>query len=80
MDTWDAFVAPAETLAAEKAAKEGLEDTTNSEIAELLTRWHYQEVVIPSITEPEVEFDPMDESQVDLTGLPHIPDPTEAAA
>ena len=49
-------------------------------MAELLTRWHYQEVVIPSITEPEVEFDPMDESQVDLTGLPHIPDPTEAAA
>ena len=77
VDTWDAFVAPAENLAAEKAAKEGLEDTTNSEIAELLTRWHYQEVVIPSITEPEVEFDPMDETQVDLTGLPHIPDPTE---
>ena len=77
VDAWDDFVAPAETQAAEKAAKEGLEDTTNAEIAELLTRWHYQEVVIPSITEPEVEFDPMDESQVDLTGLPHIPDPTE---
>ena len=75
--TWDAFVAPAEKLAEEKAAKEGLKDTTNGEIAELITRWHYQEVVVPSITEPEVEFDPMDETQVDLTGLPNIPDPTE---
>ena len=47
-------------------------------IAELLTRWHYQQVVIPSITEPEVEFDPYDESQVDLPGLPHVTEPTEA--
>ena len=71
---------PAEKLAAEKAQKEGLKDTTNAEVADLLTRWHYQQVVLPSITEPEVEFDPYDESQVDLTGLPHIPEPTEAAA
>ena len=78
--TWDAFVEPAEKLAAEKAQKEGLKDTTNAEVADLLTRWHYQQVVLPSITEPEVEFDPYDESQVDLTGLPHIPEPTEAAA
>lgn len=78
--TWDEFVAPAEALTAEKAAKEGLKDTTNSEIAELLTRWHYQEVVLPSITEPEIEFDPMDETQVDLTGLPHVPQSAEAAA
>ena len=88
--TWDAFVEPAEKLAAEKAQKEGLKDTTNAQIADLLTRWHYQQVsrsaitrwhyqqvVIPSITEPEVEFDPYDESQVDLTGLPHVT--TEAA-
>ena len=53
---WDAFVEPAEILAAEKAEKEGLKDTTDSEIADLLTRWHYQEVVIPSITEPEVTW------------------------
>lgn len=77
---WDEFVAPAETLAAEKAEKEGLKDTVNAEIAQLLTRWHYQEIVIPSITEPEVEFDPMDETQVDMTGLPHVTAPTEAAA
>ena len=71
VETWNEFVAPAEALAAEKAQKEGLVDTTNTEIAELLVRWQYQEIVIPSITEPEKEFDPMDETQVDLTGLPH---------
>ena len=84
MATWDEFVAPAEALAAEKAEKEGLKDTVNAEIADLLTKWHYQEVTLPSITEPEKEFDPMDESQVDLTGLPHVKkaveEATEAAA
>ena len=77
VNAWDEFVAPAEALAAEKAEKEDLKDETDREIADLLIRWHYQEVVIPSITEPEVQFDPMDESQVDLTGLPHGPAPTE---
>ena len=48
-----------------------------AEIVDLLIRWHYETVVLPSITEPEVEFDPYDESQVDLTGLPHVT--TEAA-
>ena len=82
--TWDEFVAPAEALAAEKAEKEGLKDTVDAEIADLLTKWHYQEVTLPSITEPEKEFEPMDESQVDLTGLPHVKkaveEATEAAA
>ena len=74
---WDAFVAPAEKLMAERAAKEGVKDTTNQEIADLLTKWHYQEVTLPSITEPEVEFDPMDETQVDLSGLPNVKQTTE---
>ncbi len=78
--TWDEFVAPAQKLAAEKAEKEGLKDTVDAEIADLLTKWHYQEVTLPSITEPEVVFDPMDESQVDLTGLPHVKQTTEEAA
>ena len=77
VDVWSAFVAPAEELAAQKAEKEGLKDETDLEIADLLTRWHYQTVVIPSITEPEVDFDPMDETQVDLTGLPNGPEPTQ---
>ena len=76
---WDEFVAPAEALQAELASKEGLKDNTGREIAELLTRWHYQEVILPSITEPEIEFDPYDETQVDLTGLPNYVAPTEPA-
>ena len=78
--TWNEFVLPAENLAAEKAEEEGVKNTTNREIAELLTRWHYQEVVVPSITEPEVYFDPMDESQVDLTDLLPVPKTAEDAA
>ena len=77
VDEWDEFVAPAQKLAAEEASKDGRKYLTDQEIAELLVRWHYQAVVLPSITEPEVEFDPMDETQVDLTGLPHGPAPTE---
>ena len=79
VETWNEFVLPAETLAAEKAEEEGLKDNTTREIAQLLTRWHYQEVVVPSITEPEVYFDPMDESQVDLTDLVPAPQTAEAA-
>ena len=79
VDAWDAFVAPAEARAAAEAEKEGIKDTTDREIADLIVRWHYQEVVLPSITEPEVQFDPMDETQVDLTGLPHAPVPTQPA-
>jgi hypothetical protein len=47
----------------------------DEDVAKLLVSWHYQQIVLPSITEPEVDFDPMDESQVDLSGLPNIPDP-----
>ena len=77
VETWDAFVAPAEVLAAKAAAKEGVKDTTDREIADLLIRWHYRQIVLPSITEPEVQFDPMDETQVDMTGLPHVQVTTE---
>lgn len=56
------------------------QDQIDQEIAQLLVCWHYQEIVLPSIVEPEVVFDPYDESMVDLTGLPHGPAPTEAAA
>ena len=72
---WEAFVAQGIT---EKNAQEM--EQVDEDVARLLVSWHYQEIIIPSITEPEVDFDPMDESLVDLTGLPHIPDPTEAAA
>ena len=79
MDSWEVFVAPAIKLAEEKAAKEDKKpEDVDGQIAGLLTDWHYQTVVLPSLVEPEGEFDPMDESQVDLTGLPHAPQPTEA--
>ena len=38
-------------------------------VSDLLVSWHYQEVVLPTITEEEVAFDPKDETQVDLSGL-----------
>ena len=31
--------------------------------------WHIQEVVLPAITVVENQFDPYDETQVDLTGI-----------
>ena len=45
--------------------KDGV-DSTNS-VSDLLVSWHYQEIVLPTITDEEVAFDPKDESQVDLT-------------
>ena len=80
VETWNEFVKPAEVLAALNAEKDGVKNTTDREIAELLTRWHYQEVVVPSIAEPEVYFDPMDETQVDLTDLLPVSKPVEEAA
>ncbi len=41
---------------------------------DLLVSWHIQEVVIPAQVVEEIPFDPMDETQVDLTV---IPTPTE---
>jgi len=46
-------------------------------VADLLTAWHIQEYVLPYMIEEEALFDPMDETQVDLSGLPHIPKETE---
>jgi hypothetical protein len=45
-------------------------------VTDLLVSWHIQEVVIPSQVVEVIPFDPMDESQVDLTV---IPTPTEEA-
>ena len=38
-------------------------------VADLLVSWHIQEYVLPLLKEEEVKFDPLDETQVDLTGL-----------
>lgn len=38
----------------------------------LLTSWHIQEVVLPTLIEEEDPFDPMDKSQVDLSDHPDV--------
>lgn len=51
------------------------EDTTGakrSHVVDLLVSWHIQEYVLPTMEEEKVIFDPLDENQVDLTGLPHV--------
>ena len=52
-------------------------DSYNS-VSDLLVSWHYQEVVLPTITEEEIKFDPKDETQVDLTTT-QVPPETEEA-
>ena len=52
-------------------------DSYNS-VSDLLVSWHYQEIVLPTITEEEVAFDPKDETQVDLT-INQVPPEKEAA-
>lgn len=47
----------------------GAVTTVDAEVCDLLVAWHIQEVVLPSITVVETPFDPLDESQVDLTGI-----------
>lgn len=61
------------------AAQDGLEPPEQSEgdsqqpvrssVADLLVSWYIQEYVLPTQVEEEVLFDPMDESQVDLSGI-----------
>lgn len=40
-----------------------------NDVCNLLVNWHIQQVVLPSIAVTETEFDPYDESQVDLSGI-----------
>ena len=45
------------------------------EVTDLLVSWHYQRVILPTITTQEQKFDPFDEKQVDLSGIVHARDP-----
>ena len=41
-----------------------------SAVADLLVSWHIQEIVLPQqVTQEVAVFDPLDESQVDLSGI-----------
>ena len=44
-------------------------------VCDLLVNWHYQEVVLPSLTGEEKPFDPLDENQVDLSGIVNAKEP-----
>ena len=51
------------------------EDATGaqrSHVVDLLVSWHIQEYVLPQMEEEKVLFDPLDETQVDLSGLPNV--------
>ena len=85
VDSWEVFIAPSLKMK-EPGLREKLESylpakyrpkgenplMAQGQIVNLLIRWHYKTVVLPTITEPEVHFDPYDEKQVDMTGLPHV--------
>ena len=45
------------------------------EVVDLLVSWHYQRVILPSITQHEKKFDPYDEKKVDLSGIVNARDP-----
>ena len=40
-----------------------------AQVCDLLVNWHIQTIVLPSIAVEENQFDPYDESQVDLSGI-----------
>ena len=54
------------------------------QVSDYLVSWYIQEVVAPTMVEEEQKFDPYDENQVDLSGLPYspteesVPEDTEA--
>ena len=41
------------------------------EVCDLLVSWHIQQVLLPSLAEEENPFNPLDKTQVDLTGIVH---------
>jgi hypothetical protein len=43
------------------------------QVSDYLVSWYIQEVVAPTMVEEEQKFDPYDENQVDLSGLPYSP-------
>ena len=42
-------------------------------VCDMLVSWHIQTIVLPTKVEDEVEFDPFDESLVDLSGIVNAP-------
>ena len=52
-----------------ESAGGALDAVADESVCDLLVSWHIQEIVLPSVTVEIRPFDPLDESQVDLTGI-----------
>jgi hypothetical protein len=52
-----------------RSAGGALDAVADESVCDLLVSWHIQEIVLPSVTVEIRPFDPLDESQVDLTGI-----------
>lgn len=63
-----------------KASGETSGIASYGEVCDLLVNWHYQQIVLPTLTADTKPFDPLDENQVDLSGIVNAkePKPTEA--
>ncbi len=55
----------------ETVTNDNSEGPERSNVVDLLVSWHIQEYVLPSLKDDVILFDPLDENQVDLTGLPN---------
>lgn len=49
----------------------GKKEREDAKAYDLLTCWHIQQIVLPNLVEEESNFNPMDKSQVDLSGHPN---------
>lgn len=49
----------------------------DNQVCDLLTSWHIQKVVLPSMVVEEELFDPLDETQVDLSGIVNAKENTD---
>ena len=49
----------------------GAKEREDAKAYNLLTCWHIQEIVLPNLVEEESNFNPMDKTQVDLSGHPN---------
>ncbi len=51
-----------------KASGDSAGVASYGQVCDLLVSWHYQQIILPTITDDVLPFDPYDESQVDLSG------------
>ena len=71
-----AYYDPEATLTVRSLSDEVVVTDTpeRANVADYLVSWHIQQYVLPLLKEEEVKFDPLDETQVDLSGLVNTDD------